>query len=90
MLTWAVGPGWHEYGPLALKRTLGLVGNRKSMTPLARKDFSGAITRGSIQLRSTTVSPTSRSARRPCSFASAASARSMGSRVGSLLRRKVW
>ena len=26
---WAVGPGWHERGPLALKWTLGLVGNRK-------------------------------------------------------------
>ena len=31
--TWAVGPGWYEHGPLALKRTLGIVGDRKS--PLA-------------------------------------------------------
>ena len=27
--TWAAGPGWYEHWPLALKRTLGLVGKRK-------------------------------------------------------------
>ena len=27
--TWAVGPGWYEHGPLALKRRLGLVGKDK-------------------------------------------------------------
>ena len=31
--TWAVGPGWYKHGPLALKRTPGVVGN--GTAPLA-------------------------------------------------------